>query len=102
MSVERNTGFPARKEMRRQVKRDIMSLRHTRAASAGEHRHVDEAHDRTAVDRAAHVHMRFGREYPGHSVSRTVWLEQEPAGRPSKRAAREIAPTVPAGIVLVG
>ena len=63
MRVERDADLAAREEMGGQVERHIMPLVHARAAPAGEHRHVDEAHHRAAVDRAAHVHVRLGREH---------------------------------------
>src|SRR6476620_5271412 len=46
--------------------------------------------------------MVLGREHPADAAAGAVGLEQEPPGCRRERAAREIAPAVPARIIRVG
>src|SRR5687768_15667665 len=79
-----------------------MAARHARTEPAGEHAHIDEAHDRTAVDRAAHITVLLGREHTADSAARSVRLEQQAPGRAREAAVREVAPAQPAWMIGIG
>src|SRR6185369_1891979 len=78
-----------------------MRALHPGAEATGEHRHVDEAHDRAAVDGAPHVHMVFGREHPADAAAGAIGLEQKSSGGRGEARTRKIAPAVPAFIVRI-
>jgi len=102
MGVERHAGAAARKEVGRQVQRDVMALGHPGAAAACEQAHVDEAHHRAAVDRPAHVLVRLGRKHAADAAPRAIGPEQQPPGRTREGASREVAPGEPSGALGVG
>jgi hypothetical protein len=72
MRVERHSGAAAGKEMSGHVEGHIMALRHSSAAPPGEQAHVDEAHHRPAVERAAHILVLLGGEHPADAAPRPV------------------------------
>ena len=102
MSVERNPDPPPRHEARVAVERDVMAFRHPGTAAAGEQAHVDEAHHRAAVDRAAHILVRLVLEHACLGAPLAIRPEQQPPRLRREAPAREIAPAVPAFMIRVG